>query len=180
MKKRLLAAATVATIGVAGLSTGAAFATTDSDSSSDPMNSLVTAIAEKFNLKTADVQAVFDEQRSSMAAEREQEMKDKVAALVEDDKLTQAQADKIDAKRAELQAERESKRESAEDKTAEERKAEMESNKTELDSWLEENDIDDSYAYLLMSGRGHGHGGPGMDGPRANDDSEGTDSSSEG
>jgi len=63
MKKQLIAAATVATIGVAGLTTGAVFATTDSDSSTnDPMSGLVSAIATKFNLKTSDVQAVFDEQ----------------------------------------------------------------------------------------------------------------------
>lgn len=168
MKKRLLTAAAVATIGVAGLSTGAAFATTDSDGGTDPMGSLVTAIAEKFNVKTADVQALFDEQRSAMQAEREQEMKDKVAALVGEGKLTQAQADKINAKRAELQKEREAVRDNAGDRTLEERKTEMEAKRAEFKTWLEENDIDDSYAYLLMGGHGRGHGGPGMGGPRQN------------
>ncbi len=170
MKKQLIAAATVATIGVAGLTTGAVFATTDSDSSTnDPMSGLVSAIATKFNLKTSDVQAVFDEQRTKMEAEREQEMKDKVAALVEDGKLTQAQADKINAKRAELQQAREANRDSMQDKTADERKAAMEAEKTTIDTWLSENDIDDSYAYLLMGG--HGHGGPGG-GPRGDAESD--------
>lgn len=167
MKKKLLTAAAVATIGVAGLGTGAAFAVSDSDGSSDPMSSLVSAIATKFNLKTSEVQAVFDEQRSTMEAEREQEVKDKVAALVKDGKLTQAQADKINAKRAELKAAREADRDSMQDKTADERKTAMETKKTELDKWLSDNDIDDDYAYLLMGGgRGHGPGGPGMGGPR--------------
>jgi len=170
MKKQLMEAATVATIGVAGLTTGAVFATTDSDSSTnDPMSGLVSAIATKFNLKTSDVQAVFDEQRTKMEAEREQEMKDKVAALVEDGKLTQAQADKINAKRAELQQAREANRDSMQDKTADERKAAMEAEKTTIDTWLSENDIDDSYAYLLMGG--HGHGGPGG-GPRGDAESD--------
>ena len=168
MKKRLLTAAAIATIGMAGLSTGAVFATTDTESGDDPMSGLVSAVAEKFNLKAADVQAVFDEQRSAMEADREQEVKDKVAALVKDGKLTQAQANKIDAKRTELQAERESSRDDMKDKTAEERKTEMETKKSELDAWLTENDIDGAYKYLLMSGRG-GHGGPGMGGPRHGD-----------
>lgn len=167
MKKRLLTAATVATIGVAGLSSGAVFATTDSESGSDPMSSLVTAIAEKFDLKSEDVQAVFDEQREAMDAEREQDAKNKVAALVEDGKLTQAQADAINEKRAAMKEERESNRESMKDMTADERKAAMDSKRAELSTWLEENDIDESYAYLLMGGgRGHGHGGPGMGGLR--------------
>jgi len=173
MKKRLMTAAAAARIGVAGLSTGAVFATTESSSSTDPMSNLVSAIATKFNLKTTDVQAVFDEQRTQMEAEREQEVKDKVAALVEDGKLTQAQADKINAKRAEMKTQMESDRDSMKDKTAEERKAAMEAKKTELDTWLKDNDIDDTYAYLLMGG-GHGHGGPGMGGPRG--DQESTDS----
>jgi hypothetical protein len=165
MRKRLLAAATVATIGVAGVTSGAAFAVTQADGSTDPMSSLVTAIAEKFDLKTSDVQAVFDEQRTKMEAEREQETKDKVAALVTESKLTQAQADKINAKRAELKEQREAERDSMQDKTAEERRSAMETKRTELDTWLEENDIDKTYAYLLMGG--HGHGGPGgPGGPR--------------
>lgn len=166
MKKRLIAAATAVTMGVAGLSTGAVFATTDSDSSTnDPMSGLVSAIATKFNLKSSDVQAVFDEQRTQMEAEREQEIKEKVAALVTDGKLTQAQADAINTKRTELQAAREAERDSPDDKTSEERKTAMEAKRDELDAWLKEKGIDDSYAYLLMGGRGHGPGGPGG-GPR--------------
>lgn len=166
MKRKLLTAAAVATIGVAGLSTGAAFATTDSDpSTNDPTSGLVSAIATKFNLRTTDVQAVFDEQRTAMETEREQEVEDKVAALVEDGKLTQAQADAINAKRAELKEAREADRDSMKDMTAAERKTAMEAKKTELDTWLKENDIDETYAYLLMGG-GRGPGGPGMGGPR--------------
>lgn len=168
MKKRILTAAAVATIGIAGLSTGAAFATTNTDSPNDPMSGLVSAIASKFNLKAADVQAVFDEQRESMEADREQEVKNKVAALVEDGKLTQTQADAINAKRAELQKEREANRSNIDDATAEERKSDMDTKRSELTAWLEENDIDDSYAYLLMGSHGHGHGGPGMGRPRDN------------
>jgi hypothetical protein len=89
-------------------------------------------------------------------------MKDKIASLVEDGRLTQAQADKINAKRAELQKTREANRDSMDDKTSTERKAAMDAEKTALDTWMDENDIDDTYAYLLMGGHGHG----GLGGPR--------------
>jgi Skp family chaperone for outer membrane proteins len=171
MRKRLLAAATVATLGVAGVSTGAAFATTNSGDGSDPMSSLVSALASKFDLNKEEVQAVFDEQREAMDAEREQELKDKVAALVEEGSLTQAQADAINEKRAELKKEREADRDSTADKTAEERKSEMEEKRTALDTWLEDNDIDQKYAYLLMGGHGRGHGPGGPGGLRGETDS---------
>ncbi len=59
------------------------------------MSSLVSAIAKKFNLKTADVQAVFDEQHKSMDATRTTEVKSKLTQLVSDGKLTQSQANAI-------------------------------------------------------------------------------------
>lgn len=157
MKKRLITAAAVATIGVAGLSTGAAFAMSGNSSTDSPMNGLVEAIAAKFNLKSSDVQAVFDEQRSQMEADREQLLQDKVAALVKDGTLTQAQADKINARRAELKKTHEAERASMQDKTPEERQSTMQTHKTELETWLKDNDIETKYAYLLMGGH-HGHG----------------------
>ena len=168
MKKQLVIASTVATLGLAGLAGGAAYATTQSGSTTDPMGSLVSAIATKFNLKTADVQAVFDANRTQMEAQREQAVKDQVAQLVKDGKLTQAQADKINAKRAELEKEREAERTADQNLSESERQAKMEARRTEmdakktaLDTWLKDNDIDTQYSYLLMGGgRGHGHGGP--------------------
>ena len=100
--KKVIIASSIAALGVTGLAGGAVFATANSTSGTDPMSGLVSAIATKFNLKKDNVQKVFDEQRTQMETQREQEVKDQVAQLVKDGKLTQAQADKINAKRAEL------------------------------------------------------------------------------
>ena len=157
--KKVIIASSIAALGVTGLAGGAVFAMANSTSGTDPMSGLVSAIATKFNLKKDDVQKVFDEQRTQMETQREQEVKDHVAQLVKDGKLTQAQADKINAKRAELVKEREANRTSEQYLTDAQRKTRMEERKTTLDTWLKDNSIDSQYAYLLMGGRG-GRGGP--------------------
>lgn len=157
--KKVIIASSIAALGVTGLAGGAVFATANSTSGTDPMSGLVSAIATKFNLKKDDVQKVFDEQRTQMETQREQEVKDQVAQLVKDGKLTQAQADKINAKRAELVKEREANRTSEQNLTDAQRKTKMEERKTALDTWLKDNNIDSQYAYLLMGGHG-GRGGP--------------------
>lgn len=160
MKKQLIAAAAVASIGTAGIAgvslVGAATQTT---TQTDPFSSLVDKIASKFNLSKAEVQKVFDEQKTAMDQERETQVKSQVAQLVKDGKLTQAQADKINAKRAELQKQRESERASMQNKTDDERRTTKQQHRTEIDTWLKDNDIDTQYSYLLKSGRGHGPGG---------------------
>ena len=160
MKKQLLAIGVMTTVGLAGVTGMAIAGATNNSSQNDPMSSLVSALATKFNLKSADVQAVFDANRTQMQAQREQQVKDQIAQLVTDGKLTQAQADKINAKRTELEKSREAERTTMHDKDQSERKSAMDAKKTELDAWLKDNGIDAKYGYLLMGG-GRGHGGPG-------------------
>ena len=112
MKKKLVIAGAVATVGLAGLGT-AAYATNNSASSGDAAK------------REAKVQ-LTDEQKAAKKAEHEQRMKDDLAQLVKDGKLTQDQADKLFAKREELK------------------------------KWLQEQDLDESYARYLG-----GHGGRG-------------------
>ncbi len=164
MRKQFVIAGTVATLGLTGLIGGAAFATAQAGADN---NTLVQAIATKFNLKTAEVQAVFDANKTQVHAEREQQAKDKVAQLVSDGKLTQTQADKINAKRAELEKEREANRAADQNLTEAEhqakrdaRRAEMDTRKAQLDTWMKDNGIGAEYRYLLTSG-GKGHGGSG-------------------
>lgn len=169
MKKQLMVAGLATIVGVTGLvGAGVANAATDT-SSSDPMSGLVQAVATKFNLKTTDVQAVFDEQHTKMQEERETEIKKDVAQLVSDGKITQAQADKINAKRAELNKEREAARDSSTSKTRDEMKSEMEAKRTELEAWAKENGIDTQYLRYVMGG-GHGHGPHGMGHMRSGSD----------
>jgi membrane protein involved in colicin uptake len=78
--------------------------------------------------------------------------------------LTQVQADKITAKRAELKAAMDADRTAMQSKTEAERKAAMDAKKAELDKWAADNGIDAKY---LMPGGGMG-GGRGHGGPDAN------------
>jgi len=183
MNKPLIAAAVTGAVGVAtvaGLGVASAATTNSSTTTTnsattaktDPMSSLVDAIVSKFNLKKADVQAVFDAQRTKMEANREAEVKAKVSQLVTDGKLTQAQADAINTKRAELEKQRDADRATMDSKTDAERRSTMDAKRTELDSWLKDQGIDTQYSYLLMGG-GRGHGGPGgMHGMRRGQDNQ--------
>lgn len=161
MKKHFLAAASIATIGIAGLGAGVAHAATNnSAASNEPMSNLVNALSAKFNLNKSDVQQVFDEQKTKMEVDHEQSMKDKVAKLVTDGKITQTQADAINAKRAELEKTREANHDSFKSMTADQRKSAREKQKADLEAWAKQNNIDTQYLHLVVGG-GRGHGGPG-------------------
>lgn len=106
--KRIAASAFL--VGVLAVS-GAALAHADtSGTKTDPMTTLATTIAQKFNLNASDVQSVIDTVMQQERAKHEQEhaqmeatrLKSAVAAGT----LTQAQADLITAKEAELKAAR--------------------------------------------------------------------------
>lgn len=173
MKKQLLIAGAMASIGIAGI-TGIGVANAETSSTnSNPQTKLVEAIASKFNLNKDEVSKVFDEQRSAMEAERTAKADEALTQLVTDKKLTQAQADAIKAKRTEVQAARDADkpdRAARESMTEEERKAEMEkrrsemqTKRSELETWAKEQGIDTQYLRYVMGGGKHG-GGP--SGPR--------------
>lgn len=127
----------------------------------NPMANLVSAIAQKFNLKTADVQRVFDEQRTlqeqRMQAERTAREKAMLDQAVKDGKLTQAQEDLIIAKQAEVKTFQESIKSLSES----ERRAKMQAWRTDLKSWATANNIPEQYLMPVMGGPGSGRG-PGM------------------
>ncbi len=124
--------------------------------SADSGSSLVDKIASKFNLNKDEVQKVFDENRAAHEAEHEQDFKDKLATLVKEGKITQAQSDKIQAKHDEMKADRDKNMESFKNMTEDERKAAMDAKRDELKQWAQDNGIDESY---LMPMRGGGPGG---------------------
>jgi len=157
MKKQSIVAAIVAGVVTVGLSgVGVAYAATNPGS--NHMSSLVDAVATKFNLNRSDVQSVFDSERAKIETTREQSVKDEIAALVTSKKLSQAQADALNTKRTELQAQREANRTADQNKTEAERDTLRQTRKTEIDAWLKQQGIDQQYGYLLAGG-GHGHGG---------------------
>jgi hypothetical protein len=149
-KKRVLAGSAIIALGLmfAGASVSKAANSTDGK---NPMNSLIQAIATKFNLSTTDVQAVFDEQRVQMEKEHEQVFADRLTQAIADGKLTQDQADKITAKRAELEA----LRTSLDGKTEDEKRAAAKTQMDALKDWATENNIP---AEFMMFGKMGGHG----------------------
>lgn len=125
-------------------------------------SSLVEKIATKLNLSTTEVQSVIDEYQSEREAERTAQNSERLQTLVDEGKITAEQKTLIENKLTELEAQRETARD--ESLTEEERKTQMEAERTALKTWADENGID--MQYLLMGGKG-GHGGPG--GPHSND-----------
>lgn len=159
LPKQLIAAGAVAAISATGIGGVAAVSAQTDTASSDPTSSLVTKIAQKFNLKTEDVASVFNEDRQAKETERTAQAEKELTQAVADGKLTAAQKDAILAKRKELQAQRDSDRQAMDSKTDSERKAAMEAKKTELDNWVKQNNIPTDYVrYLMGGGKGHGHG----------------------
>lgn len=171
MKKPLLIAGVVSTIGLAGLGAGVANAASSTSTDKSPMSGVVDAIATKFNLDKTEVQKVVDAERTEMKAQRETNIAEELANLVKDGKLTQAQSDAITAKRAELLKEREANKDTSTDKTAEERKAAMQAKKTALETWAKEQGIDATYLKYVMGHGAGGHGGPGQRGNKEASDS---------
>ena len=120
--------------------------------------SIVDKIASRFSLNKDDVQKVFDENRTEIRAEKEQSYLDRLSQAVTDGKLTTEQKDKLVAKHAEL----ETFMTSLQGKTATERRAAMDTKRTELEKWATDNDVPDGYL-MMMGGRGgHGPEGRGM------------------
>lgn len=141
---------------ISGIGIGGSSLVSAQTSGSD-QDSLANKIAQKFNLKSDDVKAVFDEDRQAKEAEQTTKVTAELDTLVKDGKLTTAQKDAIVAKRAELQKQRETDRDSMKDKTEAERKTAMDAKKTDLDNWAKQNNIPSEYTRYVMGG----HGGPG-------------------
>lgn len=119
---------------------------------------LIQRLVQKFGLKTADVQAVFDTVRSEQQTEMQQKMAERLDTLVSEGKITQAQKELIIAKHTELQKQREADKDELRDLTPEERRAKMEARRSELEAWAKENGIDIQYVVAFGKGRGIGMG----------------------
>lgn len=128
VKKSLVALSALSVIGVAGLAgPGIASAETGTGSSS-----LITKIAQKFNLKEEEVKAVFEEEQTARQAERLADQSERLQDAVDDGDITAEQKTTIEAKLKELQAARQTEQD-------------------ELGKWATDNKIDAKY---LMGGRG--------------------------
>lgn len=152
--KPLVVAGAALAVGLAGTyGYGVAHATS---TTSDNRSSLITKLAETFNLKKEDVQAVFDADRAERQAEHQQKLEERLSQAVQDGTITETQKAKILAKLAELKAKMEANREAFKDKSPEERKATLQQQREELRQWAADNDI--PMEFLHFGVRGHGPG----------------------
>jgi hypothetical protein len=161
IKKSHLAASLAITLGLAVAGIGEVCAASNTADKQNPMSELVSAVASRFNLNASDVQAVFDEQKTKMQADRktkmaemetkrQQEFSDRLAQAVSGGKLTQDQADKIKAKFVEL----ESAKKDLGGKTGEERRIAIKEQADSLKQWAKDNGISEEYLWRGGQGRG--------------------------
>ncbi len=155
-KRAILASGLVGVAAMGVVATGAAaYANTN-------QSSLADSIANKFNLNKAEVQKVIEQDHQRHAGEH-------LARLVRDGKLTQAQADMLKAKQAELAPKREAARNETDPAK---RKAAMDAIRSEMDQWAKDNGID---LGAIQPKRGmHGPVGMGMDRMKHDGDADDT------
>ncbi|MFA5009780.1 MAG: hypothetical protein WC553_00925 [Patescibacteria group bacterium] len=158
--KFILPALVVMATGVALL--GGSFVHAQTTTDSGQHVSIIQRLVEKFGLKEADVQAVFDEDKAARQTEMKAKTEEQLTQLVTDGKITEAQKQLIVAKRAELEASRSTEPVKDSSLTAEQRKTQMEASRTELEAWAKTNGID--VKYVLGGFGGKGFGGHGMRG----------------
>ena len=162
VRNKIIAAGAVAAVGLGTFGAMGVYAATATGTG----QSLAQAIATKFGLKEADVQAVIDTKHDAARADRTKAYEAKLDAAVKAGTITSDQKAKILAKRTELEAARTAARDSFKDKTEAERKTAMEAERAALTKWATDNKIPEN---LLMFG-GRGMGGHGMYGGHGMED----------
>ncbi len=157
-KKSKMIAATAFVLGATAISGGAIARAEEVNTDFNPMGELVSTIAEKFGLNKDEVQAVVDEamesQREEMQAKHHEVLESRLEEAVSDGKLTQTQSDVILKKAEEWKDSMEDRRDEHKDLTLEERKEQMEKNRTELEKWAKDNDLTKDQLQYLGGGRG--------------------------
>lgn len=158
MNKKVISYALLPVLGIALLGAGATFAASNSKDAK-PMDALVTALAAKFNLNSSEVEKVVEqvriEQHAAMETEHAKQFADRIHTAVTAGKLTQAQADLILAKQAELQADKPD----FASKTPAEIRADMKTRMEAVRQWAKDNNIPQGYL-MFGPGKQFGHGGP--------------------
>ncbi len=108
----------------------------------NPMHdSLITKIAQKFNLKEADVEAVFESVRDERQEEMKANRQEKLSQAVKDGVITEAQKNTLLAK-------------------MEEHIGERRENREEMQNWFKSQGIDETKLreYMRPVGKGMGEG----------------------
>ena len=114
---------------------------TNAATNSSVSSTLVDNLAQKFNLKKTDVQAVFDESHQKWQKEHQAEVSNNLDKAVTDGVITKEQNQKIIDKQAQNQKDRQTK-------------------KDEMTKWFKDNGIDQTKLQNYQDGPG-GHCGHG-------------------
>ena len=97
MRRKWLIIPALAALLLTGAIAGTAFAQSESDDDSSSVSRFVEILAEKLGIDEDQVQTAVEETKAELQAERkaawEQQLRDKLAAMVEEGKITQEQAD---------------------------------------------------------------------------------------
>lgn len=120
----------------------------------DSHNTMVQKIAERFNLKSEEVEEVFEEFREEKHQKKLAYLEGKLDEAIADGTITAEQKQIILAKKAEMFG----KMEELKDLSPEERKEAMQELKLEMQTWAQENGI--NLHELFMQGssfKGHHH-----------------------
>ena len=97
MKRKWLIIPALAALLLTGAIAGTAFAQSESDDDSSPVSRFVEILADKLGVGEEELETALEETKEELQAERkaawEQQLRDKLAAMVEEGKITQEQAD---------------------------------------------------------------------------------------
>lgn len=110
-------------------------------------SSIVQKIAAKFNLNPADVQSVFNENRTERISQMQTKFEDTLTQDVKDGKITDAQEQLILDKRKELLAQSQTNRDTWKNMTPDQRKTVFDNQKNDLQNWAKQNGIDIKYLF---------------------------------
>lgn len=117
-------------------------------------DSLISKIAQKFNLNEADVKAVFQEEMDTRHAQMKQQMEEKLTQAVKEGKITEAQKTAIQEKFGQPFT----KKVEAGEMSEEEMQAFHQQRKAEMDTWLSQNGLTHALLREIMGHpKGFGH-----------------------
>lgn len=128
------------------------------DEGSNPRDTMIQALVERFGLNQTEVETFFEEQHAARQAEREATHEANLDAAVTAGVITESQKDALVAKHAEMQVERETARENGEKPD----KSEREEHRAEMEAWATEQGIDLEALHEFMQSQNPEGGRHGM------------------
>jgi hypothetical protein len=155
-KKTILTVAGVSVLCGGLVVATSAFAQT-STNNQNGVPSLVQEVANKFHLNTSDVQSVFTQHRQEIMAKQEANYENYLKNLVSSGKINDEQEQLILNKHKELISQMQSNLKNFKSMTPAERRAEMQANMQDLQTWAKQNNI--TLQYLRPFGPGMGRFG---------------------